>query len=260
VKIAEPTTAGSGAVGSADEQVLFTADNIGSRITAFPESQSQDGVFFDPDRSQSNFPHRVIDRLGTGTVISEYAGVTYTWDAVYDDNSLGVGVIENAVTLANLVVSDPGGSGIHGDFDDANGLDPNDANALQAAFGTSIGFADAQHMFDLNADGEIDRLDIIQLVTDPGFANTTLGDFDLDGDTDGDDLAILENGYGTTTGALFTDGDTDLDGDIDGVDFLTWQGLFTGAANITTAVPEPSSLVLLCGGALTLVGLRRNSN
>ena len=156
VKIAEPTTAGSGGSGSGNEQVLFRADNIGSRITTFPGSQSQDGVFFDPDRDQVGFPHRVINRTGTGTVISEYAGVTYTWDAVYDDNSQGLDVIEDAVTLTNLVISDPGGSGIHGDFDDANGLDTADADALQNAFGTAIAFDAAQHMFDLNADGAID--------------------------------------------------------------------------------------------------------
>lgn len=248
VKLSEPTTAGTGSA----EEVLFRADNIGSRITTFPGSQSQDGVFFDPDRDQVNFPHRVIDRLGTGTVISEYAGVTYTWDAVYDDNSLGLDVLEDALKLTNLVISDPGGSGIQGDFDDANGLDANDADALQNAFGTSIAFDGPQHMFDLNADGDIDALDLTQLITHPGLANTSLADFDLDGDADGVDLATLQSGFGTESGALFTDGDAELNGAIGGSDVLAWQRLASQSANSVAAVPEPSCAVLVCLAAVVL--------
>lgn len=267
VKISEPTTAGSGLTGSGNEQVLFRADNIGSRITAFAGSQSQAGVFFDPDRAQSNFPHRVIERPvdtlanpgAVGTVISDYAGVTYTWDVVYNDNNDGLGVIEDAVTLTNLVISDPGGSGIQGDFDDANGLDPADADALQAAFGTSIGFADAQHMFDLNADGAINELDLVQLITHSGFADTTLTDFDLDGDTDSDDATAIFDNVGTTSGALFTDGDSDLDGDVDFADYMNYLRGFTGPGVLASAavVPEPTSLALL-GLTFGCVLLRRS--
>lgn len=256
IKIAEPTMAGSGGIGSGNEQVLIRADNIDSRITNFEGSQSQDGVFFDPDRDQSGFPHRVISRDGTGQVISQYAGVTYTWDAVYDDNSLGLEMIEDAVVLTNLVISDPGGSGIHGDFDDANGLDANDANALQTAFGTEIGFQDAQHMFDLNADGQIDKSDLLQLITHPGFANSNIGDFDLDSDTDDADLEILEGNFGTTTGALFTDGDSDLDGDVDGADVLNWMRNVTGGGSLS-AVPEPGGMMLALMAGLALTGRRQ---
>lgn len=245
IKLSEPTNAGSGSVGSGSEEVLIRADNIASRVTAFPGSQSQDGVFFDPDRAQSNFPHRVIDRLGTGTVVADYAGVTYTWTAVYDDNSTGLESIEDAFTLTDLVISDPGGSGIHGDFDDLNGLDANDADAMQNAFGTVIGFADAQHLFDLNADQAIDQADLIQLVTHPGFANTELTDFDLDGDTDGSDLSAVQQRFGTTAGALFTDGDATLDAAVSGVDFLLTQRNFTGAVNGTQTIPEPTSIILI---------------
>ena len=257
VKISEPTTAGSGGIGSGTEEVLFRADNIGSRVTTFPGSQSQDGVFFDPDRDQTGFPHRVIDRVGTGTVISEYAGVTYTWDAVYDDNSQGLDVIEDALTLTNLQITDPGGSGIQGDFDDANGLDTADADALQNAFGTAISFDAAQHMFDLNADGAIDALDLTQLITHAGFANTTLADFNLDGDADAADLATLQGNYGMASGALFTDGDTDLDGDVDGTDVLRWQRMATSLPLASTAVPEPATGLLSCLAIVTLVGKRR---
>lgn len=260
VKISEPTMAGSGDVDSGDEEVLVIADNIDSRIMNpdFEGSQTQAGVFYDPDRETSTFPHRIVAREG-GTVVSEYAGVTYTWDAVYDDNSMGLETLENAFTLTNLTITDPGGSGIQGDFDDANGLDVADANALQAAFGTEIGFADAQHMFDLNADNEINADDLMLLVTHPGFANSTMADFDLDGSADQSDLATLEANYGMASGALFTDGDTDLDGDVDGLDFLAWQRNVAGAAAALASVPEPTTGLLLTIACGTMFCRRRRA-
>ncbi len=72
------------------------------------------------------------------------------------------------------------------------------------------------------------------------------GDFDGDGDVDGDDLTEWQAAYGN--GAS---GDADLDGDTDGRDFLTWQRNYTGSSPLAAAaaVPEPSSL---CLGALAL--------
>ncbi len=49
------------------------------------------------------------------------------------------------------------------------------------------------------------------------------GDFDLDGDVDGDDLIRWQTGYGTISGADIADGDADEDQDVDGTDFLVWQ-------------------------------------
>jgi len=49
-----------------------------------------------------------------------------------------------------------------------------------------------------------------------------LGDVNLDGCVDGEDLAIWASGFGTTNANL-DDGDVDSDGDVDGSDFITWQ-------------------------------------
>ena len=74
------------------------------------------------------------------------------------------------------------------------------------------------------------------------------GDFDNDGDVDGDDLAQWQAGYGS--GAT---GDADGDGDTDGQDYLLWQQNYTGAAPLATGVPEPATLwLLLAAGTLWL--------
>jgi hypothetical protein len=72
------------------------------------------------------------------------------------------------------------------------------------------------------------------------------GDFDVDGDVDGDDFLAWQTGFGTQSGAQKSDGDYDNDGDVDGNDFLGWQADFgSGIGSASAAVPEPASIVLL---------------
>jgi len=71
------------------------------------------------------------------------------------------------------------------------------------------------------------------------------GDFDGDGDVDGNDFLAWQIGFGTQTGAQKSDGDYDNDGDVDEDDFIGWQaefGLGGGAASIV--VPEPATIML----------------
>jgi hypothetical protein len=75
----------------------------------------------------------------------------------------------------------------------------------------------------------------------PGAAETTIpGDFDGNGDVDGNDLGIWETSYATTSNATSSDGDTDSDGDVDGFDFLAWQRNFSG---VTAVAASASSLI-----------------
>ena len=95
------------------------------------------------------------------------------------------------------------------------------------------------------------------------------GDFDNDGDVDGDDLVVFQGAYGAGTGA-----DADGDGDTDGRDFLIWQRNFGNdatqaevvsfsAADLAllgiTTVPEPASVSMLCLAMLAAAsrGVRR---
>lgn len=74
------------------------------------------------------------------------------------------------------------------------------------------------------------------------FDEFSTADFNEDTLVDGDDLAAWQSAYGSDAG-----GDANGDGDSDGSDFLTWQRQYTGtpAVSAVSAVPEPSSVVLL---------------
>ena len=81
------------------------------------------------------------------------------------------------------------------------------------------------------------------------------GDFNLDEDVDGDDLAAWNGGFGS--GTTLAQGDADDDGDVDGSDFLTWQRNLGPAPGISS-IPEPASATLLVL-SLTIVALRTRS-
>jgi hypothetical protein len=84
-----------------------------------------------------------------------------------------------------------------------------------------------------------------------------IGDFDVDGDVDGNDLTTWKSAYGTS--AL---GDADGDNDSDGADFLLWQRQrgrnvlgpvgSPGVASSVAAVPEPACVALALMAAMGL--------
>jgi hypothetical protein len=81
-------------------------------------------------------------------------------------------------------------------------------------------------------------------------------DFNEDGSVDGNDLAVWQDAYNTTTA-----GDADGDGDSDGRDFLMWQRQYGGSPSLSAvssaaAVPEPSMIGLVSLAGLALVGRR----
>jgi hypothetical protein len=86
------------------------------------------------------------------------------------------------------------------------------------------------------------------------------GDFDDDGDVDGDDFLSWQSGFGTTSGASREQGDSDMDGDVDDEDFTTWQAQFGDNPPLAAAaagVPEPGSAGLAAAGLLAL-GFQRS--
>jgi hypothetical protein len=76
-------------------------------------------------------------------------------------------------------------------------------------------------------------------------------DFDVDGDSDADDLTEWRLSFGDDAG-----GDADGDGDTDGSDFLAWQrqvgSVALGLHASTTAAPEPSSIAMAGAAGLLL--------
>ena len=90
------------------------------------------------------------------------------------------------------------------------------------------------------------------------FVPSIPGDFDGDGDVDGDDLIDWQTGFGTSGSAGIADGDADEDGDVDGSDFLVWQqNRTTPALSSQAAVPEPTTLGLTLTGFVALITRRR---
>jgi len=114
---------------------------------------------------------------------------------------------------------------------------------------------------DLNVDGVIDINDVTTMITE--IARSLPGDFDLDGDVDGSDFLLLQQGMGTLSSALYINGDASLDGVIDQADIDIWSANFGFVASglvapaVAASVPEPTSAALAMIAVLGLgVGRR----
>jgi hypothetical protein len=81
------------------------------------------------------------------------------------------------------------------------------------------------------------------------------GDFNSDGSVNGADLSLWKTNFGVGSGATLAMGDADGDQDVDGADYLIWQKNVGAAA--VAGVPEPSVVVSLLGGALSMATIRR---
>jgi hypothetical protein len=263
LKLMAPTTAGSGAVGSGNELVLVRADRVTSTITFGTEevvSQLEEGRFMDPDRDLPGvFPHRPM--LEGGTVISDYAGATYTWTINYletlsgaDDNE-----ISDTIVLSNLLIT-----GTPGDLLEDGAIGAEDRNALIGAIASPPAtirqlLGQAQHLFDLNADDVIDNLDLVAYDTYFSLDDVLPGDYNDDGTVDGADYTVWRNNRGGSDSAL--NGNGPGTGTVDDDDYTYWRRHYGtgdgGGGGIGTAVPEPSSVFLAILAAAAVFGFGR---
>lgn len=156
-------------------------------------------------------------------------------------------------SLGSLVTQDLSGSA-------------NDVEATISVTGLNAG----TYYFGVESAGAYDDLGAYTLALNGTISPVDLeGDTDLDGDVDFTDFNNLANNYGT--GTTWGEGDFDGDGDVDFTDFNLLANNYglssalgaslgaaapVGAVAAVAAVPEPSSLAMLLGGAC-LLGRRR---
>ena len=139
------------------------------------------------------------------------------------------------------------------DFDNSGTCDISDIDMLVAEAAAGTNGMD----FDLTGDGTVDFADVEEWLAQAGEENLGPGraylvaDANLDGVVDGQDF-IAWNGNKFTSLAAWSGGDFNADGIVDGQDFIAWNGNKFQSADFAS-VPEPSSLVLLMIGFVSLV-------
>ncbi|MGJ8637162.1 MAG: hypothetical protein ACSHX5_09990 [Phycisphaerales bacterium] len=103
-------------------------------------------------------------------------------------------------------------------------VDGADVDYVCANFGDWSVIDQAVHIdlsADMNGDLVVDASDVVEIVE--GILDSSMGDFDLDGDVDADDRAIIVAFTGE--GMFYSEGDIDCDGDVDGDDLAAWDAL-----------------------------------
>lgn len=182
------------------------------------------------------------------------AGNVHLLTGALDD----VRVYEGALTedeILLLLVDD--GGGLKGDFNGNGGLDVGDIDDLTEQ---SSGM---QHpvAYDLNADSLVDAQDVNLWIKD--LYNSWVGDANLDGEfNSGDLVAVLASGkYEDDSDSVWSTGDFDGSGRSNSSDLvaaLSDGGYEAGPRQaIAAAVPEPTALVLVVVGLLSLRLRRR---
>jgi hypothetical protein len=154
-----------------------------------------------------------------------------------------------------LVLSIEGG-GLLGDFNLNGILDLPDIDDLtsQSASGNNLA------AYDLNADSLVNTADISVWVSD--LYKTWIGDANLDGEFNSNDLVVVLAGgmYESGQAAVWSTGDFDGDGLANTSDLvfaLADGGYEMGPVAATAAVPEPASWALACLGMAGLFTARR---
>lgn len=84
------------------------------------------------------------------------------------------------------------------------------------------------------------------------------GDFDADGDADGQDFLVWQLGLGLENGATRGDGDANGDFAVDAADLEIWQSQFVEAPQ-ANGTPEPRTSLMLPLAALLMAAVRRRA-
>ena len=146
---------------------------------------------------------------------------------------------------------------LHGDFDDDGLLTVSDLDLLDE----QIRSDSPDTTFDVDDNGSVDEADLSYWIVQ--LNNTWMGDADLDGEFNSNDLvSVLAAGQyesGMVGNASWDSGDWNADGDFTSEDLvvaLTDGGYERGPRTDTKAVPEPNSVAALIVGGLAILYIR----
>ncbi len=149
-----------------------------------------------------------------------------------------------------------GASTIKGDFNADGVLDAADIDDLTTRSASGLDPA----AYDLNSDGRVDSDDVSVWVDE--LYNSWIGDANLDGEfNSGDLVVVLSSGtYESGADSVWSTGDFNGDGKTttsDLVAALSDGGYEVGPRAAVAAVPEPSTLLLVCLGLCGIAAKRR---
>jgi peptidyl-prolyl cis-trans isomerase A (cyclophilin A) len=184
----------------------------------------------------------------------------------FTGSSLTLDIAADAVGSAELTIrtTDAGGQWFDtiiivdvaaesADFDGDGDVDADDLDTMMANL-TGAGVA-GDWRFDFDCDGDADRDDLLYVIgtlvqVQDGSLGTTMGDLDLDGVLDENDLDTFRAGFGG--GGGWVKGDLNGDGLVDATDLAILASAYDNAP-VEDDVPEPATLLILtCGGAALL--------
>jgi T5SS/PEP-CTERM-associated repeat protein len=141
-----------------------------------------------------------------------------------------------------------------GDFSGDQRIDATDINMLFRNLGGS------DMTFDLTGDGVVDQGDIddwvFNIVPIGENIGTVYGDFNLDGEVNAGDLALLATTYGIAGDWGWATGDANGDGLVDAGDLAL---LASNYGTIVHPIPEPATMSLLALGGVALLRRRRQA-
>jgi len=203
--------AGGGAEPTLDRAAGFLAvDNEWNTITGGDDNFFDTvvtGTGYEPgdsraDVSNPNVSFEVVDLNadGTGDEIV-WTGVTRGWEPIGADKVVDLNDVDYICAQFSINPKITDGAVNWG------------TDLVESAF--------ADLSADMNGDLIIDILDVIDVVQN--VLDTEIGDLDLDGDVDNDDLAIATANLGKMN-PTYSDGDVDCDGDVDNDDLLAICG------------------------------------
>jgi len=245
-------------------------------VTGFAGAPSVDAVYNayrDTIDSRSNVPTDVV--IGVSAIPGD--GSTYdvtTTVRIEPDGHAKTLRIHLIQALGNYsVYDDPSSTGAHNTLMQVVATDhdltiaPGETRQLTDSF--TLDAASASQFDDVRLIAwaqtpteAISLLSEVHNATEVALSQSHPADYNHDGIVNRGDLTIWQNNVGTVGLAPYAGADGDGNGHIDGADLLLWQRSFgtslrLSTAAVATAVPEPTTLLLLLSGVSFVVPKRR---